>query len=815
MIYTGDAPKSLLSANKKFSKNQKEAKEVFEYYAANKRSIFDIERIRENQDLHRGSWKKMEREANNGRMTQIEDELVEIGKVEILHYPIISKVTKDMESTLIRMPLSFTIKDNSAKSNNVRKEQRIAIIQQKLSEKYVKPLQESITQQVLLENQIDPTQPMDNQILQQMQEMINKRMQEQTPESITEALKSVRTPDEVLSSKLLSTAILEHKVKQQTVNGGVGAILSGEEYYRISIIDNRLHFENLKTENLVWGGSDNVENSEDGLFAVYRQGLTPEDVIGRYGTLLSTKKVEKLYSLFSPLQGDSYLYDEQKKTMLEFNASDLLPIYQSNPQLGNIDHNTREGQSQMWNLRNAVYGGYKRGGQIVETYVTWRWTRKMKMVERMETEGKEIYYFDEHYEEQPNDIKVTEFYAEEVWEGAALGEGEDREYVYLRPVPYQYPDLKNPRSPKLTIWGGRYNTLNNAVRVTTPVDLAKPFQADYNYLRAKMKQEEGTEIGRVFTMISKAKPRDWSWQQWMDALRNDKMLMLDTSYDGYNPNDTMAFRGLDLGMQDRIMSYMARLQDAENKIYSVMNKNPAAMGNIGQYATDSNIQATMEGSENQTLSFFDRHRQIVENVLNGLLNAAMIAYKYHGYQKDIILDEFSKTYFETQEPFQACAFQLFVVNSNEEKTKLERMRAQALSLIQNGSNPVDIARIEQATTIDEIVEILEISKRKAEEAKQKDQEFQMQMQDKQLQAQQAAQKEKMDLERYRIDTESKTKIETSRIMAQQMAMSQDIDQDGTNDANQRQLIELEAKMELEYEKLDLEREKLAKGIKIR
>lgn len=162
MIYTGDAPKSLLSANKKFSKNQKEAKEVFEYYAANKRSIFDIERIRENQDLHRGSWKKMENEANNGRMTQIEDELVEIGKVNILHYPIISKVTKDMESTLIRMPLSFTIKDNSAKSNNVRKEQRLAIIQQKLNEKYVKPLQESITQQVLLENQIDPTQPMDN-----------------------------------------------------------------------------------------------------------------------------------------------------------------------------------------------------------------------------------------------------------------------------------------------------------------------------------------------------------------------------------------------------------------------------------------------------------------------------------------------------------------------------------------------------------------------------------------------------------------------------------------------------------------------------
>lgn len=806
-MITGDNPKSLLSANKKFSSNQKEAKIVFEHFAQKKRVPSEIERIRENQELHTGRWTKLEQFENNGRISLIEDEVVEIGKVQIHHYPIISKVTNDMRAQLIRAGLSFSIKDNSAKANNVRKEQRLAIVQKSIIDKQLRPLQDSITQEVMLENNISPSQPMDNQVVQQLQQMIQKRLDEQTPESISEALKSVRTPDEVLASKLLSTAILEFGVKDKLVDGGTDGILTGEEYYRISLIDNRLHFELLKVENLVWDGSQNVENVEDGRFAVYRQELYPEDVLGRYGTLLSTKKVENLYKLFSPFSGDTYMGTDSKNLM-EISANELLPLYRENPELSMIDSQTKDGQMKMWALRNAVYNGYRAGGSITETYVTWRWTRKMVMVERLESGKKEVHYFDEHYEKQPNDIKVTEFYAEEVWEGLALGDGENREYVYLRPVPYQYPDLKNPRSPKLTIYGGRYNTLRNSVKGVSPIDLAKPFQYDYNYLRAKMKQEEASEIGKVFTMLSRAKPQSYSWQMWMDVLRNDKMLMLDTAYEGFNPNDLVAFRSIDLGMQDRIMSYLARLADAENKIYDAMNKNPASLGKIGQYATDQNIQATMEGAESQTLSFFDRHRQIVENVLNGLLNAAMIAYRYFGYQKEIVLDEFSKKYFETQEPFKACAFQLYVVNSNEERVKLERMRAQALSLIQNGSNPVDIARIEQANTIDEIIEILEVSKRKAEEAQQKEREYQMQMQDKQLKAAAEQAKAKMDLEKYKIDKEAEVKIQTARIMSEQMAKSQDIDGDNKNDANQRQLIELDAKMELEYAKLDLEREKI-------
>lgn len=807
-IILGNEAKSIVTTNKKFSNDYKEAKNIFEYYASNRRGAEEIDRIMENLDLHQGRWHRMESFENNGLSSIIDDEAVEIGKVKIQHYPIVNKVTQSMVATLIRLGLSYNIKDNSAKANNLRKERRLQVLFQKLQEKYINPIQEAVTQQVMLEQGIQPNVPMDNQQMQQINEVINQRMKQMTPESIQNALKSIQTPDEFLASKLLETAILENKASQQFNIGGVYAVTVGEEYYRVSLIDGRLHFEALNVKNLVWGGSEHVTNIEDGLYAVYRQPLTPEDVIQRYGTLLSKKTVQELYNLFSPLEGDRK--DGSKKTYLEFQADELLPYYKLAPELfGDIDPQTKEGQARMWAVRNALLAGQRMGGQIIETYVTWRWIREMKLVERIEDGVKERYFFDEHYEKQPNDISVTPFYAEEVWEGVSLGENDNREYVYLRPVPYQYPDMKNPRKPKLTIFGGLYNTVHNNTKVTVPLDLAKPYQYNYNYIMAKMKEEEATEIGKVFTMTMRAKPDNWSWPQWVDVLRKDRMLMMSQSYEGVNPSDLAAFKTLDLSTQDRFLSYLQRLDKAEQSIYAVMNSNPAAMGNQNPYATDQNLQISLQGAENLMLSFYDRNREIKENVLNGLLNAAMIAYKYHGYQKDIILDEFSKQYFEMQEPFQACALQLYVISDNEERQKLKEMQQLALTFLQNSGDHVAIARIYSAKSIQEVEVILDESRRRTEEQQQAQLQAQQQQLQMQLQAQEKAAKDKLDLEKYKIDTEAKVRIEVAKLTSQQMLWANDVNQDKVNDATERTLIELNAKMELEREKLQVEREKIA------
>ena len=807
-IVLGSDAKSIVSTNKKLSNDNKEAKNIFEYYASHTKSAREIDRINENLDLHQGRWAKMEAYENNGLASIIDDEIIELGKVHILHYPIVNKVTQSMVANLIRLGLSYNVKDNSAKANNVRKERRLQIVAQKLQEKYIKPMQDAVTQQVMLEQGIQPNVPMDNQQMQQINELINQRMAQMTPESIQNALKSVQTPDEMLAAKLLETAILENKGVEQFKIGGTYAVVAGEEYYRVSLIDGRLHFEALNIKNVAWGGSDHVTDVEDGLYAVYRQPLTPEDVIQRYGTLLSKKTVKELYNLFSPLDGDRK--EGTGKTYLEFQADELLPYYKHAPELfGDIDPNTKEGQARMWSLRNALLAGQRMGGQIVETYVTWRWIREMKLVERIENGKKERYFFDEHYEKQPNDISVTPFYAEEVWEGVALGENDNREYVYLRPVPYQYPDLKNPRKPKLTIFGGLYNTVQNNTRVSVPLDLAKPYQYNYNYLMAKMKEEEATEIGKILTMTMRAKPDHWSWQQWIDVLRKDKILMLSQSYEGVNPADLAAFKTLDLSTQDRFISYIQRLDKAEQSIYSVMNSNPAAMGQQNPYATDQNLQVTLQGAESLTLSFYDRNRQIKENVLNGLLNAAMIAYKYHGYQKDIILDEFSKQYFETQEPFQACAMQLFVVSDNEERQKLKQIQQLALTFLQNSGDHAAITRIYSANSIQEVETIMEESRRRIDEQRQAEMQAKQQELQATIQMQQQQQQSKIELEKYRIDTEARVRVEVAKLTSQQMLWANDVNQDKINDATERALLELDAKMKLEYEKLQVEREKIA------
>jgi hypothetical protein len=800
-------PNKVLSTSKKNAVDNKAAKEVFEFYAMNRRPMSDLYRFRENYDLHVGRWTTLEEYANTGHHTVVGDEVVEVGKVDILHYPIINRVTASMVSDLIKMGLSYNIKDLSASANSMRKEKRLEIIKQAINEKYIAPIQQAIASQVMQEQGVDTTAPMDPQVMQQIQETINQRVKEQTPESIQNAMSKVRTPDEILCGKIMSMQVNKHNLKKKFIDGGTYAICTGEEYYRVSIIDNRLHFEDLKPEWVVWGGSDGVENAEDGLFAVVHRPLTAEDAIQRYGTLLSKKSAQDLFKLFSYGQMTAE-GGKNGKGMIEFSASDLLPLYKSNPNLGNIDYRTREGQQQMWAMRSAIMLGYRHGMVIEETYVTWRWTRVMKMVERFEEGIKKVLFFDEHYEQQPGDISVNEFVAEEVWEGVALGTPENRTYVYMRPVPYQYPDLSSPRSPKLTIYGGHYNTVKGSVRGTTQIDLAKPFQFDHNYLRAKIKKDQASDFGRVLSMTMNAKPTSWSWQQWFDTLRNDKLIMADTSYEGFNPNDVMAFRSIDLGMQNEILSNLRQLSESENQIYVAMSRNPAMMGNIGQYATDQNIQQTMSGSESLTMPFYNRHQEIINNVMTAILEASIVAFKDNTSEQEMIFDEFTKEYFKYREPFHNSSMGIFVINDMEERKRVEAMRARTIEILQNGGRVTAVAKLMGASTMDEIIEIFEAEQRQIEESKKADQQFQQQMQQQQMQAQQQAMQMKYEFEKAKYEFEGNIKLQTSTIMATQLMKANDIDENNLNDANERQEKELDLKRQIEEAKLEIEREKV-------
>jgi hypothetical protein len=217
-------PNKVLSTSKKNAVDNKAAKEVFEFYAMNRRPMSDLYRFRENYDLHVGRWTTLEEYANTGHHTVVGDEVVEVGKVDILHYPIINRVTASMVSDLIKMGLSYNIKDLSASANSMRKEKRLEIIKQAINEKYIAPIQQAIASQVMQEQGVDTTAPMDPQVMQQIQETINQRVKEQTPESIQNAMSKVRTPDEILCGKIMSMQVNKHNLKKKFIDGGTYAI---------------------------------------------------------------------------------------------------------------------------------------------------------------------------------------------------------------------------------------------------------------------------------------------------------------------------------------------------------------------------------------------------------------------------------------------------------------------------------------------------------------------------------------------------------------------------------------------------------------
>ena len=809
-----------VSDAKKRANDKALAKDFMDYFDdANEIDEERCRKLQENYELHAGRWKNIET-INPAMTITLGHENVVLGSGRLHHYPIIDRVSKSVVSDLIMRPLIPVIKDNSSKARNHRERIRLDRVKAYFQNTVIQPALAQITAQYDQQNGINDVISLPIEAQRQREFDIQRRFRQETPEEIFTYLEKLSTPDEMVAEALLKEGLRYVKAKSKFDVGAENAVITAEEYYRLDIINGMPHMEALNPKWVIWGGSEHTEFVEDGQFAKYVQYLTPEDALTKYAYHLVKSDIKRLSNLYSEIPG--YSYDEKRNRSSRGIERKIVDIFADNPELQNeINVRTREGQDKLRHLYSTLSHSSRDGFGIRESYITWRWMRRVKFVTRLINGQREMFIRDEHYKKDPfaGDIEVVEKVIPQTWGGKKLGE---EFYIDVNPIPYQYNNINDPFDVKLGIYGGIYNTFQNNVRNASLIDLGKPWQYKYNVLMKKMEEHQATDIGKVFLGTTTMIPKGWTWAQWYKSLFLAKTAVVSNHREGINNLDTTIFRSIDLSRTLDIENDLRQLEYFENKIITAMYYSPQKIGDVSQYATNRNTQVALAGVDRQMFRFHNRNRQIKENVLNSFLQLCLYAYKDNEDVKSTVLDDFLKAHYELNfNSTEFSNFSLTGVDDFRESEKLQELKNLALTFLQNGMTGRDLIAIIDGESMDEIRQVIEDIEMKKQKLSEEEFQRQESLLEKQRQSAEMQLRMQQEFDALQKERENQVKIRMAEINSLQLQNAADVDRDKINDSLERTMLDIQSKekikqMELRHDEkiknkqFEIERSKVKK-----
>lgn len=755
----------------------------------------------------------------NGRLdTQLYDdpicfniggEELRLGHQTINHYPVTSQVAQAMWGEMITRPFNPIARHIGQVAQNLKRKKWNEVIRQFLQLRALNPLKENIERSYLQQLQVQDPRMLTPEQIQQIQADVQRRVMEQTPDDILDFMENdFQTPTEKQAQQLLDYLLNQLNLKYLQDEGFKHAIITGREVYLVGDRHGEPTSELLNGKFFTWSGPQEEEWFQKMDWGKYERWLSFESAVQKHAEFLDKDDLKALEGYVEPLGGfhkaDWYKKDGVvQRTMYELSVHG--DRYQK--KYGEVDIRTRSGQNKMTHIYDDViskYGGRygKNYGDygVREVYFAWRDKTKLKRVTRIEDNKKVDYWLDEHYEPTAADYEIRDVWIDEVWEGTKLGTEEDCMYINVRPVPAQFKSIFNPFDTELPFYGRNYSTHMNNTLPVAPIDLAKPWQLEFDTTMAQIKHDMATDLGKVFVVLMNMKPDNMKWQEWFDTMKNSKLLLAAANKHGMSNIDPQILRAVDLGRTSEIASKIQLLEFFRQGLMRSMYFNEARMGSVGQYSNAANTQINQSASYNQTEGFFETHRLIVERMLNGLMNRAKHVYRDRPEKLSVIMDDVSAIDLELMQNFWYEEVGITFSTSTEEINRINQLRSQTMAFVQNGMSFDSILELVLAKTPSDIMAIFKKEAKKADTIRQENLQAQQQQAeaDRQSKLQETQIKEEYELKRKQMDMEIKQF--QSQLGIEQWRSQADADQDGRADILEKTQMELDFKARVEEKK---------------
>jgi hypothetical protein len=775
------------------------------------------QKLLDNYDIYSGQWKSIENYKPKLSFN-VGNENVQLKGDAIKYYPYADQILRAIVSEVALLPFKPMVHDVSASGAKLRKRIKTENVAQWLKETIVEPERQRLSQKYMQEYGIQDPSSLNPEQQKQMQADIQSRIQDDT-ELLQHYMNSSKLPVESMAQVFVRDMVVEQDMRNKFIDGFRDMILSGSQFHRVWAPNGKLLHEDLNPLYVKHGGSDDTKFVEDGEYASYEQYIQLPSILSKY--FVDKKTAKKLRDKYDPNLGntdnrDAFANDDIERRML-YGA--LRGEYDQTQ----INYKTREGQAKMQKLyahydKTRQIGDGRRFSGIQETYVTWRWNRKMKRITRIENDRKKMYYVDEHYESSAlkGDIEVDEFYAPQVWHGVRLGGAGSDVYMNVEPVPYQYNNLENPFDTKLTIYGGKMNRLRNNTDHRTLVDPAKPWIYRHSVLINRLEEFEATDVGRVMLGTASMKPDKWTWQQFFTAMRYGKFVPINLHGEHISPQDASFFKSIDISQASDIAGTLDKLQYTENKIATQLNYNPSKMGISSPYTTSQTNQQNIQASDRKLYEYFRMHNNIVNRVLQAALDVSRVCASEKDIMKSVLLNDHQIAVLETDPmDMKMAALKIRVDTDYDKVERFNQTRQAIVQYVMNGHGDledfIEAMDTESMPELKELADRIVMKKRKAEK--------------RQMQSQQALEKEKAEVQKMLQDLKTQSELAiVDRSKQYEMAMKEldvqkfarqfDIDGDKVNDRLTEREMMLEAEAAQKEKDRELERYKIDKRTEV-
>lgn len=773
----------------------------------------------------------------NGRLdvSQYDDEIcynigkekVTIHRGEIAHYPLISQIANAMAGEILIRPFKPKAIHTGTSAKNLYKKKYNELISQMIEDSIVGPERLKIEQMFLQQLQSQDPSQVTPEMIQSIEDQIAIQTKAKTPEETVDFMENdFTTPTQKQAQQLLDHFLIRNNINEIQRDGFKHAIITGREFYYIGDRHGEPVMEFMNPKYFSYSASQNVEWVQDADWCKYEEWISVEKAMQDYAEILSKKDLKELDGFAEPIGGgqigdytkDSVMQETVK--FISYNSDQLTDKY------GSVDIKTKDGMSKMQHIYadamqryGSNYGTNHSSYGIRRCRFAWRDKRKMYRVTRI-TDGEYRRYWEaEHYESTHDDVKVEEIWVDEVWEGETLG-SVDKIYVNIRPTPAQYKSIYTPFDVKLPYVGRCYNTLMNNAKNITPIDLGKPWQKEFDTLMAEIKHDMATDQGRVFLLFMNLKPDNMKWQDWMDTMKNSKLLLAQSQKHGNSGIDAQMMKSFDLSRTSDIAAKLQLADSMRANLTQAMFFNPARIGAIGQYSTNEVVQQNQSASYNQTEGFFETHRLIIEKALNMFMNRAKFLYRKQDHKLKQILDDSSRMDLLLGADFWYEEMNIRFSTTSEDIRRVEALRSNMLTFTQNGMGFSGVLGLMMADTPAEIADIMKKEEKKIAENQQLAFEREQQSLAAKAQADAAEKKADRDAKAALKREELESQERRTAIQVESFKLAADIDNDLVSDSVQREIVKQEfesrrdeSKLSLDREKLELEKEKLRQEFK--
>ena len=606
-------------------------------------------------------------------------------------------------------------------------------------------------------------------------------------------------------------------------------LIAGEEIYFGDVIGNKpvLRKGNpLNTYSLRAGTSYKIEDSD----IIVEDGYLPlGEVLDRYYDDLSPKEIDALQQGFRMSTGKGLIQGQEANPV--FDPSLIFGVELN----GNIFNPNNSDVS-------YFAGGFDVQGNVRCTRVLWKGMRKVGSLETTDPETGETIkkYVDESY--KPNKMlgeKVEWLWLSEWFEGTKIG---NNVYTRMRPCPVQFRSMDNPSICKPPVVGIVVNV--NANKGRSLVDMTREYQYLYNALMARMEMTMLKDRGKMARLDLSLIPDGWEMDKWMYYAEVLGWQVVDPFNEGQKGAATGKLAGamnqnsasIDLEQGQYLQRTLLMADFIARRVEDITGINPQRKGAVDNRETVGGVERAVTQSSMSTEKWFVLHDNVRIRALKMWLELAKFAWRNEQFKRPYIMDDGSMGILDFDyETFVESEYGIDITSSSADMEMTQALKQLAQPFLQNGGNLSIVADLYRTTDPQSLQRKIEAYEQQVADNARQAQEQKNQIQMQQIeqanaQAEATAQREydlemaKLDIEKYKIDTEASTKIQVAQMATYNKREDTDLNKNGIPDpmeiaSNALNVRKQEAdefqkeldttlKYKLEQEKMDLEREKM-------